>query len=95
MNKIEAVILDSREPAWVQRMNFGVPTTVMMMDSGDAQVMCSDGVMLLTNGTAAAMPPTAPAQPDAMIQVRLLLSTGVSLMGILKNAVCIRVNPQL
>jgi hypothetical protein len=51
--------------------------------------------MLLTNGTAAAMPPTAPAQPDAMIQVRLLLSTGVSLMGILKNAVCIRVNPQL
>lgn len=47
MNKIEAVILDSREPSWVQNLNFGVPTTVMMMESGDAQVMCSDGVMLL------------------------------------------------
>jgi hypothetical protein len=49
--------------------------------------------MLLTKGTAAAIPPTAPAQPDAMIHVRLLLLTGVSLMGILKNAFCIRVNP--
>ena len=37
----------------------------------------------VTKGTAAATPLTAPAQADVMIHVRLLESTGVSLMGIL------------
>ncbi len=39
----------------------------------------SDGSKLDTNGTAVARPPTAPAQPVASNQVRLLWSTGVSL----------------
>jgi large conductance mechanosensitive channel len=43
----------------------------------------SDGVKVLTNGTAVATPATAPAQLDAINQVRLPWSTGLSLMEIL------------
>ena len=34
----------------------------------------SEGWKLLTKGTAVATPPTAPAQPDAISHVRLLVS---------------------
>ena len=43
----------------------------------------SDGWKLLTKGVATKPAPTAPAQVEAISQVRLLLSTGVSLMEIL------------
>src|SRR6185369_8991352 len=41
----------------------------------------SEGSNEATKGTAAATPPTAPAQVDAMSHVRLPVSTGLSLMG--------------
>jgi hypothetical protein len=40
----------------------------------------SEGLKLLTKGTATATPPTAPAQLEAISHVRLLVSTVVSLM---------------
>lgn len=44
---IDAILIDSREPAWVQRLTFGgVPTSVMMMDAGDLTAVCDDGSML-------------------------------------------------
>ena len=45
----------------------------------------SEGWKLLTKGTAVKPAPTAPAQPDAISHVRLLASTGVSLMGVLED----------
>src|SRR5690606_14673730 len=52
-----------------------------------AALAFSEGWKVLTKGTAVATPPTAPAQPDAINQVRLLESircgsTGTSLMGV-------------
>ncbi len=41
----------------------------------------SEGAKVLTKGTATATEPAAPAQPEAISQVRLLLSTEDSLMG--------------
>ena len=52
----------------------------------------SEGWKLLTKGTATKPAPTAPAQLDAMSQVRLPLSTGLSLMGILERAFLVRGN---
>ena len=52
------------------------------------------GLIVLTKGTAVKPAPTAPAHPDAISHVRLLVSTGVSLMGVLKG-VAVRVNPRL
>ncbi|KEH13621.1 hypothetical protein GY15_11110 [Delftia sp. 670] len=49
-----------------------------------AALAFSDGWKVLTNGTAVATPPTAPAHADVMIHVRLLESIGVSLMGFLE-----------
>jgi hypothetical protein len=54
----------------------------------------SEGWKLLTKGTAANPAPTAPAHPEAMIQVRLALSTGLSLMGFLGTWHRFRVNPR-
>ena len=48
-----------------------------------AALAFSDGLKLLTKGTAAKPAPTAPAQPDAINHVRLPVSTGVLLMEIL------------
>lgn len=45
---IEAVMIDSREPDWVQKLTFGgVPTAVTMLEHGDLQVACSDGATVL------------------------------------------------
>jgi hypothetical protein len=60
-----------------------------------AALAFSEGWKLLTNGTAAAMPPDGTAHPDAIIHVRLLVSTGVSLMGILKNRWSVQGQPRL
>src|SRR3989344_1494245 len=54
-----------------------------------AALAFSEGGKLLTKGTATATPPAAPAHPDAISHVLLLVSTGVSLMGILgKHRYC-------
>lgn len=45
---ISAVMIDSREPSWVQGLKFnGAPTAVIALDSGDVQVLCEDGCTLL------------------------------------------------
>jgi ERCC4-type nuclease len=44
---IEAVLVDSREPAWVQGLTFGgVLVSVMQLDSGDVQAVTKDGCLL-------------------------------------------------
>jgi ERCC4-type nuclease len=44
---VTAIVVDSREPKYIQDMNFGgVPTTIMMLDSGDLQAVCDDGCIL-------------------------------------------------
>lgn len=45
---ITAVMIDSREPSWLQELKFsGVPTAVIALDAGDLQVLCEDGCTLL------------------------------------------------
>ncbi len=45
---ISAVMIDSREPEWVQRLTFGnVPTAVVLLDYGDLHVACDDGNILV------------------------------------------------
>lgn len=45
---IEAAIIDSREPQWVQELQFhGAPTSVSMLEAGDVWLACSDGKMLI------------------------------------------------
>lgn len=45
---IATVIIDNREPKWVQELKFGgVPTAVAMLDYGDLHVLCDDGSMLI------------------------------------------------
>jgi len=45
---INSVIIDSREPAWVQSLSFGgVPTAVVALDAGDFMVACSDNRLLI------------------------------------------------
>ncbi|MEA4811189.1 MAG: ERCC4 domain-containing protein [Anaerolineaceae bacterium] len=45
---ISAVVIDSREPTWVQRLTFGgVPTVVDCLEYGDLQVLCDDGATLI------------------------------------------------
>ncbi len=45
---ITAVMIDSREPSWVQVLKFeGVPTAVIALETGDVQVLCDDGCTLL------------------------------------------------
>jgi hypothetical protein len=48
MMSIEAVLIDSREPAWVQELRFDdAPTTVMELETGDLHVLCDDGSLLM------------------------------------------------
>lgn len=45
---INAVMIDSREPEWVQRLKFGgAPTAVTMLDTGDVQAVTDEGHILL------------------------------------------------
>ena len=45
---ITAVVIDSREPEWVQNLKFGgVPTTVATLDFGDLHVLCDDDTTLI------------------------------------------------
>ena len=45
---ITALFIDSREPLWVQELQFGdAPTTVTQLDAGDLMAACDDGAMLL------------------------------------------------
>lgn len=44
---ITAVLIDSREPEWVQRLTFGgVPATVIELEAGDVHALCDDGCLL-------------------------------------------------
>ena len=46
-NTLEAVLIDQREPEWLQRLTFGgVATTITMLDTGDVWVACADGALL-------------------------------------------------
>lgn len=45
---ITAIMLDTREPEWVQHLQFGgIPTVVTMLDHGDLFAATDDGQMLL------------------------------------------------
>lgn len=45
---INGVLIDQREPAWVQNLRFGdAPTAVTMLDCGDLHAACADGVVLV------------------------------------------------
>lgn len=48
MPEITALIIDSREPAWVQNLKFnGIPTTVSMLETGDVLAVTSDNHTLV------------------------------------------------
>lgn len=48
MSNITALIIDSREPAWVQNLKFnGIPTTVSMLETGDVLAVTSDNHTLV------------------------------------------------
>lgn len=41
------VLIDSREPAWVQKLTFGgVPVAVDLLDAGDVLGLCADGALI-------------------------------------------------
>jgi len=45
---ISAVMIDSREPEWVQRLQFGgAPTAVLALEAGDIHVLTTDGAQLI------------------------------------------------
>lgn len=45
---IEAVLIDSREPTWVQQLTFGgVPVATMQLEFGDVHVSTDDGTLLV------------------------------------------------
>ena len=45
---IQAVVIDSREPDWIKKLKFGgAPVATMQLDSGDVQVVCDDGEMII------------------------------------------------
>ena len=45
---LEAVIIDNREPTWIQGLKFGgVPVITSILEAGDIQAMCSDGESIL------------------------------------------------
>lgn len=42
-----AVLVDTREPAWVRELRFGgAPVALRALDAGDVHVLCSDGAVL-------------------------------------------------
>src|SRR5688572_3819316 len=63
----------------------GFSAAMSTSTAAPAALARSDGWNDETKGTAAATPPTAPAQVDAMSHVRLPVSTGWSLMEILER----------
>lgn len=45
---IVAVMIDNREPAWIQNLTFGgIPTAVLMLDTGDIHALTDDGCTLI------------------------------------------------
>jgi len=45
---MKAVMIDTREPRWIQELKFGgVPTMVATLDYGDLYVVCDDGEILV------------------------------------------------
>jgi len=45
---LQAVITDSREDKWLQKLNFGgIPVSVAPMDTGDFWLACNDGSMII------------------------------------------------
>lgn len=45
---ISAIMLDQREPKWVQELEFGgIPTAVTLLEWGDAMLACEDGTIIL------------------------------------------------
>lgn len=45
---IEAVLIDSREPQWIQQLTFsGAPVTTLQLEFGDVHVATSDGTLLV------------------------------------------------
>ena len=44
---LKAALIDSREPEEIQRLDFGVPTVVTMLEAGDLWATCEDGNMLV------------------------------------------------
>ncbi len=47
-NTVEAVMIDTREPGWVQKLKFGgVPASVIALEAGDVHVVCNDGAILM------------------------------------------------
>ena len=47
MNKLTAIMIDSREPAWVQALDFDVPKMIGPCEAGDAWAITSDGYTLI------------------------------------------------
>jgi len=47
MNKLNAILIDSKEPAWVQKLDFGVPKMIGPCEAGDAWAITSDGYTLI------------------------------------------------
>ena len=48
MSQITALMIDSREPAWVQALKFGgVPTVTTLLDTGDVQAVTDDNHTLI------------------------------------------------
>lgn len=44
---ISGVMIDSREPESIQRLDFGVPSAVLEMETGDLQAVADDGKIIL------------------------------------------------
>lgn len=45
---ITGLLIDSREPSWIQQLQFGgIPTTVTYLEQGDVMAACDDGNILL------------------------------------------------
>lgn len=45
---IQAIIIDSREPSWIQDLKFGdIPKVVTLLDYGDLWAVCDDGATLI------------------------------------------------
>jgi ERCC4-type nuclease len=44
---IKAVLIDSREPQEIQKLDFGVPAVVTMLEAGDLWASCEDGNLLV------------------------------------------------
>lgn len=47
MNKLTAIMIDSREPEWVKKLDFGVPALVGQLETGDIHALTSDGYTLV------------------------------------------------